>query len=193
MEGAGALYLYAQRARTQTVLMPYVDRLGPFAFWFRQLWAESLGKNRTGLTPLRAMGTVDQHSQLQLYMDGPCDKTFTFLSYKDSLTQEGSGAQAPFTGIRVQTHDPELAYLKGRSLKEVLWAEQKATMDSLSAAGAPVRGFSFESLSEKTLGGLYMHFILETLVIAFLFDIDPLTQPAVQQSKLLTRDYLSHL
>ena len=61
------------------VLMPYVDALASFGLWFRQLWAESLGKNGTGTTPIRAMGTVDQHSQLQLYLAGPADKFYTLI------------------------------------------------------------------------------------------------------------------
>ena len=63
----------------QTVLLPYADQLADFGLWYRQLWAESIGKDGKGTTPIRAMGTVDQHSQLQLYLDGPSDKLFTFI------------------------------------------------------------------------------------------------------------------
>ena len=71
--------LAKERGIGTTVLMPYCDRLGYFGFWYRQLWAESLGKGGNGTTPVRAMGTVDQHSQLQLYLGGPADKMFTVL------------------------------------------------------------------------------------------------------------------
>ena len=71
-----------------SVFMPYSDRLNNLSFWYRQLWAESIGKNKMGITPVNALGTVDQHSQLQLYLDGPSDKFFTFIFEKQKKTKK---------------------------------------------------------------------------------------------------------
>src|SRR5690606_37704472 len=76
------LYLF-EKGVNNNVIMPYIDTLKDFTDWYRQLWAESLGKNSFGSTPITSMGTVDQHSQLQLYLDGPKDKFFTFLIDKN--------------------------------------------------------------------------------------------------------------
>src|SRR5579875_2122865 len=102
-----------------TVILPYLDRLAHFGLWFRQLWAESLGKDGKGTTPIRAMGTVDQHSQLQLYLAGPADKMFTLV------TAEVAGMGAVVA--RDLASDPSLAYLTGKRMGDLLDAEQRAT------------------------------------------------------------------
>jgi glucose-6-phosphate isomerase len=104
------------------VLMPYVDALASFGLWFRQLWAESLGKNGTGTTPIRAMGTVDQHSQLQLYLAGPGDKFYTLIL----MPRAGTGGRvAPESAA-----DEAIAYLVQRSMGDLLDAEQRATLET---------------------------------------------------------------
>ena len=166
-----------------TVLMPYVDRLAPFGHWFVQLWAESLGKNETGTTPLTALGATDQHSQLQLFLDGPRDKMFSLI------TLDGGGL-----GPRVAADlaaDPEIAYLRGRAVGDLMDAEQRATRDTLAAQGRPVRVFELARLDEQALGALFMHFELETIIAARLLGVDPFDQPAVEQGKVLARDYLA--
>ncbi|HQS83412.1 MAG: hypothetical protein B7Y25_00615 [Alphaproteobacteria bacterium 16-39-46] len=182
--GAAALYaLMMERGITQTVLMPYVDRLAPFGLWFRQLWAESLGKDGIGQTPIRAMGTVDQHSQLQLYLDGPKDKVFTLLGLEGKTAFEDKAL--------LSSKDPELDYLDEMSLGSLLKAEEHATFQSLLQKGCPVRRLSFNRLDEEVLGELFMHFMLETLLMGTLLKIDPLTQPAVEEIKRLTKVYLT--
>jgi glucose-6-phosphate isomerase len=168
---------------TQTVIMPYLDRLAPFGLWFRQLWAESLGKDGTGTTPIRALGTVDQHSQLQLYLDGPADKMFTLIC-KDS-----AGA-----GERIDPDlaaDPGLAWLAGKTMGDLLEAEQQATAATLAGRGRPVRIFRIERLDERVLGALLMHFMLETAIAAQLLGVDAFDQPAVEAGKLLARETMA--
>ena len=165
-----------------TVLMPYLDRLAYFGMWYRQLWAESLGKNGTGTTPIRAMGTVDQHSQLQLYLGGPRDKMFTVLT----------GA-AKGTGGRVDADLADsqgLGYLAGRTMGDLLDAEQRATADTLKRNGRPTRLMRIDRLNEHCLGALMMHFMLETIIAAHLLGVDAFDQPAVEQGKVLAREYL---
>ncbi|MEE2971138.1 MAG: glucose-6-phosphate isomerase, partial [Pseudomonadota bacterium] len=168
---------------SQTVLMPYVDRLADFGLWYRQLWAESLGKGGQGTTPIRAIGTVDQHSQLQLYLDGPADKMFTMIM----LDVAGSGAIVP----PELTSDPALSYLSGRRMGDLMDAEQRATAETLIRNGRPTRIIRLATLDERVMGALMMHFMLETMLAAHLLGVDAFDQPAVEEGKILTRDYLA--
>ena len=165
-----------------TVLMPYVDRLADFGLWFRQLWAESLGKDGQGTTPIRALGTVDQHSQLQLYLDGPRDKMFTLIFSKCA---DRGGLVSPDLA-----DDPRLAYLAGRRLGDLLDAEQRATAETLIRRGCPTRILTVERVDEQAVGALMMHYMLETVIAARLMGVDPFDQPAVEEGKVLARRYL---
>jgi len=166
----------------QSVFLTYRDALADFGLWFRQLWAESLGKDGTGLTPLRALGTADHHSQLQLYLAGPRDKMFT-------LVMPGTAGQGP-------RMDAELAgavgaeALAGRTLGDLLDASARATAETLARAGRPVRRIEVAALDEATLGALMMHFMLETILAADLLGVNAFDQPAVEEGKVLTREYL---
>lgn len=179
----GALSVAARDAGlSQSVMWVYRDRLARLPKWWRQLWAESLGKDGQGTTPIDAQGPVDQHSQLQLYLDGPNDKLFTLIDAPAVSEAKANVAWA-------QKHGLDL--LAGRGLSEVVAAQVRATAETLSNAGRAVRRISFASpLEERNLGSLMMHFILETLIAARLWNVDPFGQPAVEQSKRLTRQYL---
>ena len=108
--------------------MPYVDRLAHFGLWFRQLWAESLGKDGKGTTPIRAMGTVDQHSQLQLYLARP--------GRQDVHPRHAAISPAPARSSPPDlASDPSLAYLAGKRMGDLLDAEQRATAQSLIRNG----------------------------------------------------------
>jgi glucose-6-phosphate isomerase len=180
-----AVGLAQDRRVTQNVLMTYVDRLATFGLWHRQLWAESLGKDGLGLTPIDARGATDQHSQLQLYLAGPQDKLFTIVSL------ETAGL-----GPRIELVEPAradsagLMYLGGRSLGDLLDAMARATADTLARNGRPVRQFRLRELGEYQLGALMMHFMLETVIAAGLLGVNPFDQPAVEEGKRLARDYL---
>jgi len=178
-----AVGLLREKGITCTVLMPYVDRLADFGLWFRQLWAESLGKKGTGTTPIRALGTVDQHSQLQLYLDGPRDKMFTLIM----LGCADAGARVPDEFAR----DDALSYLAGRTMGDLMEAEQNATAGTLVNNHRPTRIFRLAALDERVMGGLMMHFMLETIIAAHLLDVDPFDQPAVEEGKALTRQGLT--
>jgi glucose-6-phosphate isomerase len=167
---------------TITALMPYADRLAHFGQWYRQLWAESLGKGGNGTTPVRAMGPLDQHSQLQLYLDGPRDKMFTLIQLKVA----GAGHRVD----PALADDPALFYLADRTMGDLVEAEQRATAETLARNGRPVRIFRLEKLDESVMGALLMHFMIETIVCSNLVGVDPFNQPAVEEGKVLTRDYL---
>ena len=167
----------------QSVLLAYGERFKPFVKWYRQLWAESLGKQGQGTTPIDALGPVDQHSQLQLYLDGPRDKQFTILTLK----RDGRGPVVDAALAIGLGQD----YLAGRSIGDLVGAMQSATVDTLVGNGLPVRRLMAEQLDERTLGALLMHLMLETLFAADLMGVNPFGQPAVEEGKVLARQYLA--
>lgn len=175
--------LATEKNISSTVMMTYADRLEHFGLWFRQLWAESLGKEGKGTTPINAMGTVDQHSQLQLYLDGPSDKFFTLIM----LSCAGDG---PSVDPELVDAD-ELAYLSGKSVGDLMDAGQRATGETLIRNKRPTRIIQIDRLDEASMGALIMHFILETIIAAHLSGVNPFDQPAVEEAKILTREYLA--
>lgn len=176
--------LSQERGTNITVLMPYVDRLETFAFWYRQIWAESLGKQGKGTTPVRAMGTIDQHSQVQLYLGGPRDKLYTFI-IQDTAGQGIELSPAVLGG------DKALDYLDGHTMGDLLLAEADATAATLAKDGRPVRVIRVKTIDERVMGALMMHYMLETMFAAELWGVDAFDQPAVEDGKVLTRQYLS--
>jgi len=185
---AAAQYLHAQSGRHICVFMPYADRLRPLGLWYRQLWAESLGKrNRAGqaqgLTPTLAMGVTDQHSQLQLYLDGPDDKQFTLLA-DPSLKAQGARIPERFA------HLPAVQPLIGHTVGELLLAEFRATRETLTRHGRPNRVIQFDTRDPAALGAIMFQLEMETVAVAELLDVDPFDQPAVEEGKRLACEYL---
>jgi len=181
--GAALHHALMKQGRNIAIIMPYCDRLAYFGMWFRQLWAESLGKDGKGSTPIRAMGTVDQHSQLQLYLDGPADKFFTLILPKTA----GQGAR--IDGALVQ--EDSLGYIRDQRIGDVMAAYQQGTTRSLVKNDCPVRVMNVDAVDEHSLGALLMHFMLETIMTAHLMGVNAFDQPAVEDSKIFAREYLS--
>lgn len=167
------------------VMMPYECRLKSFSAWYKQLWAESLGKDGKGATPVDALGPVDQHSQLQLFLDGPNDKYFTILT----SSTKGTGPTIDSTLIQ----DDSYSYMAGCTIGDLVEAEAISTITALKQMGKPVRHIRIRELNERTLGALIMHFMLETIICAHLMDVNPHDQPSVEVGKDLTRQYLADL
>lgn len=168
------------------VLMPYTDRLKELAEWFRQLWAESLGKAKDrrgqdvhlGPTPVGSVGPTDQHSQVQLFMEGPYDKVVTFIAvdqFAEDVTIPGS------EGL-----PPDLAYLGGHSLGELLNAEYQATAAALSRMGRMNCSLHLPELSATTFGEAIMFFQIATGYAGVWYGVDPFDQPGVELGKKLT-------
>jgi glucose-6-phosphate isomerase len=178
--GAALQYTYLERDKNQSVMLPYADRLSGFSSWYRQSWAESLGKKGRGSTPIRAVGTTDQHSQLQLYLDGPKDKFFTFIR----CDRRGQG-QKINTPPR-----PDLEYLRGKTTGDVMHAEQEATLETLIRHGCPVRVMTLNAINETSLGALLMHFTLEIIFMSRLLGVNAFNQPAVEEGKHIAREAL---
>jgi glucose-6-phosphate isomerase len=174
--------LEAKGVRTH-VMMPYADRLGMFAHWFVQLWAESLGKNGKGTSPIACLGPLDQHSQLQLFQDGPRDHLITILR----TTTAGQGHRIDADLARTAG----IGFLAGRPIGDLVAAQAQAVPGALAKAGRPVVTIDVPVLDAKSIGALLMHFMLETILVADLLGIDPYDQPAVELAKTLTRERLA--
>lgn len=178
-----SIALAQEKGKTISAVMAYADRLEKFVKWYVQLWAESLGKDGHGTTPIGALGPVDQHSQLQLFIAGPRDKLFTVIT--TSVAGKGPAI------------DPELAQragepdFGGKTIGDLVAAQGRATAETLAKNGLPVRTFHLETIDERSLGELMMHFMLETIVAAHLLGVDAFDQPAVEEGKILAKRYLA--
>lgn len=161
------------------VVMPYIDDFKNFTDWYRQLWAESLGKNSFGSTPINSMGTVDQHSQLQLYLEGNRDKFFTFIisnSYKNDFV------------IRDLKDCPTI--FGNKKLSRILQVEYQTTIEVLKQKNLPIRIFEISAVNEKNIAKMMMHMFLETIIIANSKGINPYDQPAVELRKNMAKTIL---
>jgi glucose-6-phosphate isomerase len=179
---AVAVGLAKERGVKVSVMLPYSDRLSRFAAWYVQLWGESLGKQGEGTTPVAALGPVDQHSQLQLYLDGSPQHLITVV--RDTCAGRGPRVMRDLAKIA------HVEYLAGHAAGDLVAAQQKAIPEALIAARRPVRTIDLERLDERALGGLMMHFMLETILAGQLLGVDPFDQPAVESGKVITRRYL---
>jgi len=168
-----------------SVMLAYSDRLGSVSRWYRQLWAESLGKNGKGTTPIYGTGPVDQHSQLQLWLDGPPDKMFTVLG--GPLAAGG----APVDSDLAKTAG--IDYAEGRTLGDLMEASRRATAATLAKHGRPVRLLNMNQIDGESMGALMMHFMIETILSARIMGVDPFDQPAVEHGKKLARQYMADL
>ncbi len=165
------------------VLLAYADRLGSLARWHRQLWAESIGKNTMGSTPIYCVGPVDQHSQLQLWLDGPKDKIFTVF-HAPAIDD------AHVVSHEIANLHPDLAIYKNLGLKKLMHACCMGTYETLVAHGLPVRIFDMQAINAPTIGALMMQFMLETMFKADLMGVDPFNQPAVEDGKKRIKSFL---
>lgn len=170
------------KQKSISVVMAYADRLERFTRWYVQLWAESLGKDGKGTTPVAALGPVDQHSQVQLYLAGPRDKLFTVLS----TDTKGVG---PKMDAEMSKTAGEAGF-GGKTLGDLVHAEARATAETLAKNGCPVRTIHLPEINEGSIGELLMHFMLETIIAANIMGIDAFDQPAVEEGKVLAKKYL---
>lgn len=163
-----------------SVVMPYTEKLKNLSEWYRQLWAESLGKNSFGVIPVNAIGTTDQHSQLQMYMDGARIFFYTFI------TSNNRNNNLKITS----DFSKKFSYLNNKTLDEIMTIEAKSTIEVLNRRNLPIRIFEMHEISEASLSQLMMQYILETLVVAKMQNINPFGQPAVEERKKLAREMI---
>ena len=167
-----------EEKRTMNVMVPYADGLKPLAEWFCQLWAESLGKLGTGLTPYPSLGTTDQHSQLQLWMEGPEDKVVIFIKVDDY----GVDIKIP----KVFQDMDGLNYLGGHTMSELIKAEQESTELALAKIKRPNMAIGIPKIDAYHMGQLFHFFEMATAFTGFLYGINPFNQPGVEEGKNFT-------
>jgi glucose-6-phosphate isomerase len=172
-------YALDQRGVNANVVMPYAERLEPFGEWFGQLWAESLGKDGIGQTPMRAVGATDQHARLQLFRSGPRNHVVTFVTPRERNDRD----------IPAQTPDGT-EYLGGKSLGTLLDAELSATEASLAAADRPNVRVEVQRLDERSVGKLLYGMQAACILAGELYEVDTFTQPAVEWGKLAAKGLL---
>lgn len=177
----------AKHGRNIHVLMPYADLLSELGFWYRQIWAESLGKKRGGVsvgpTPIAAFGAIDQHSQIQLYNEGPDDKTVTFVEvgrFRRSL-------RVP----KIWGDRKGLEYVGGLSFENILHAERAGTEHALTKNGRPNGTLTIPSITPESLGALFMTIESATAYMGELLCVDAFNQPGVEEGKKEARRLLS--
>jgi glucose-6-phosphate isomerase len=178
--------LERERSKKVLVLFPYSQALWKFSFWFKQLWAESLAKKHDrrgrdvyyGQTPTAALGVTDQHSQLQLFIEGPNDKSFLFWDVKEFRN-------------RLPIHHPfpnfdSMGYLNNKTIADLFHAEKKATEIALTEARRPNATITVDRINEETIGSLIMFSQYLTAYAGEFYDINAFDQPGVEYGKKLT-------
>ena len=183
---AALQYIAYNKSRNVSVMMPYADSLKYIADWYCQIWAESLGKSVTkdgkpafvGQTPVKSLGVTDQHSQVQLYTEGPFDKVITLIGVENYRT---------VTGIPHGAEDiPDVSFLGGHTQNELIAAEMKATAYALTKAGRMNFTITLPEVSAETIGQLLYFFEMQTAFSGELLDIDTYNQPGVEEGKKAT-------
>ncbi len=177
--GAGMHYLMdTARGRNVRVMMAYADALERLAAWFVQLWAESLGKDGKGSTPHGAVGTTDQHSQVQLFMEGPQDKVVEIVEVENHARDlDIPEAYSDLEGV---------GYLGGHSIAELLNVECDATREALTEAGRPNSTIKLGAINEENLGYLFQALEIQTAVSGSLYGVNAFDQPGVEAGKQIT-------
>jgi glucose-6-phosphate isomerase len=176
---AVALLMDEKKGKTISVMMPYADRLALFADWYAQLTGESLGKNGLGITPVKALGSTDQHSQIQLYMEGPNDKVITFI-----------GVEKFQKTVSVTNVMESFEHLKGHDLGGILQALQKASTQALTSNRRPNITITVPAVTPQAIGELFMFYEIGTAFLGALLRINPFDQPGVELGKKLTKKIL---
>jgi glucose-6-phosphate isomerase len=181
--GAAFSLAAALEGKDISVTMAYADRLERFTRWWVQLWAESLGKDGKGTQPVAAIGPVDQHSQLQLYLAGPRDKVFTIIT-----THSAGEGPVIDAALAARAGEPDFG---GKRIGDLVAAQGRATADTLARNGRPTRRMHIDRLDERALGELLMQLMIETILTGYGLGVDPFDQPAVEEGKVLAKKYLA--
>lgn len=179
--------LDTRKGKTMSVMMPYSDGLRDVADWYRQLWAESLGKKNdldgmkvyVGQTPVKALGATDQHSQVQLYREGPNNKVFTVLE----VLEFSETVPVPDSLVCV----PDLAYLHGATMNELMAAELEGTVEALTHSQRPVIRISMPRINANTVAQLLYLLEVETAMAGQLYHVNAFDQPGVEEGKRIAR------
>ncbi len=176
---------------SELIIFNYLPAWASLGAWFRQLWSESLGKKGHGSTPIPALGATDQHSILQLFLDGKKDKACLFINQTDFVEKNKNYIQENPKCIIPDDLPEEWKYIAGKTLSHILEAESMATKQSLINAKIPLLSMEPMETNEYNFGKLTWNFGLMTILTAYLLGIDPLDQPAVEEGKIIAKKMLA--
>ena len=163
------------------MLLNYAPQLNDFLYWCQQLIAESLGKKGKGILPVISSAPRDHHSLLQLYLDGPKDKLFYIFSLDLNKSMK----------INNNIFGKSFEFVKNKELSKIITSQKKALTTVLKKKNIPFKEFKINKIDEETLGELFSYFVLETALLGKLIGINPFNQPAVEEVKILTKQYLN--
>jgi len=176
------IYSLKKKDMKNSVILNYDSSLNDLGYWYQQLVAESLGKKNQGINPTLSFAPKDHHSLLQLYLDGPRDKFFTFFNFSEtSLKYKISKNIVP----------SQIKFSKNKNLELIIKAQCEATKNIFKLKKIPFRQINFREKNEKTLGEIFTFFVLETIILSRLINVNPFNQPAVEQIKRETKKILS--
>jgi len=164
-----------------SVIFNYDSSLNDLSFWYQQLVAESLGKKGKGITPILSFGPKDQHSVLQLYLDGPKDKFFTFMN----LSKKQNKYKTPKNFF-----SSNIDFLNNKNLDLLIKAQFNAVKNIINVKKIPFRQIIISKRNEESLGMIFTFFVLETILLARLINVNPFDQPAIEEIKLETKKIL---
>ena len=181
IQNVAGIYTLQLNRINNSVILNYDSSLNDLGYWYQQLIAESLGKQGKGINPILSFGPKDHHSLLQLYLDGPKDKFFTFIN---SSKEEN---KFKITGDIIPSN---MRFLKNKNLEFIINAQCKATKNIFELKKIPFRQITFSKKSESQLGEIFTFFVLETILLSRLMNINPFDQPAVEEVKIETKKFL---
>ena len=183
LKNTAGIYTLYKQGFTNSVILNYDSKLNDLGFWYQQLVGESLSKNGEGITPVISPVPKDHHSMMQLYLDGPKDKIYTFFS---------STSEKKKYKISKIFIPGNMSFLQNKDLNSVLSAQRKATINIFKKKKIPFREFIFDKNREEELGQIFTFFVLETILLGNLLKINVFDQPAVEQVKIKTQEFLSN-
>jgi len=181
IQNVASIYTLNSKKINNSVILNYDSGLNDLGYWYQQLVAESLGKKGKGINPILSFGPRDHHSLLQLYLDGPKDKFFTFFNSSKKENQ---------FKIARNIIPNNMSFLKNKNLEFIINAQCNATKNIFKLKKIPFRQITFRKKNEDELGKIFTFFVLETILLSRLMNINPFDQPAVEQVKNETRRFL---
>ncbi|MBN2087584.1 glucose-6-phosphate isomerase [Candidatus Peregrinibacteria bacterium] len=172
-----------KKSKNMTVVMPYSTSLFKVGLWYRQLLAESIGKNKkTGPTPLSALGTTDQHSMLQLFAEGPNDKLIIFMRVLKHMSDPSLNEVLP----------KEIGFLNNKKMSQIIDASYLGTSESLAKANRPNVTIEIPKVDARHIGMLLMLFEFQVALLGLMYKVDTFNQPGVEEGKIITKELLSN-
>ncbi len=181
IQNVANIYTFISKKINNSVILNYDSNLNDLGYWYQQLVAESLGKKGKGINPILSFGPKDHHSLLQLYLDGPKDKFFTFFN---SLQNENKFK------VSKNIIPDNMKFLKNKNLKSIINAQCSAVKNIFKLKEIPYRQITFNKKNEEELGEIFTFFALETILLSRLMNVNPFDQPAVEQVKIETKKIL---